>query len=613
MPKNNFPANSDIEIHGTRYRYDGHVQGRMQLTDPAGGPAFALPDESGVLRPITDAQFGELQLAGSAKVVRKASHDRVRHMNDVAQWTITQAMKIEPEAGKMLVTCRMLDDAGVPNGRKAIEQHLAKHWTAELIDEHGPHDPASTIERWRSKRGHPGTRHAGQMIRLNGKVPRGPYCGDLQAEMLQKHALAHYASKIKIKSAYSAYHAELTSINEGRHLDHPQPDEPYAIASYDTFRRRCYALEQQETVRSKRGSQAVQQDWMGGGRSLTADFAMQRVIIDHTPLDVIVIYQLPDGEETVLGRPWLTLAIDVATRAVVSHVISFIPPCVWTVGETIWRMAMPKRVPTDLAEKYPILEHMRGKPLEIVVDNALEFRSHMMEAASRSAAFSVRFCPVKRPRYRGVGERGIDTITKLICDDLPGKTIAISEARRIGYDASKHATLYMEELEDIASRAIAIYNTEPHPALGQRQPALEFQRDVAANGINNFIDLDAFRRDLMPVEEKRQLSNTGIVFQGLRYNGFNEVRALLDDLRPLECRRQRREEATATVDFRYDPMDISRIHVWNRGGGPTSSWAAATSATPAACPCSSTRPSGRKQRLSTLRRTVSMPAAASSR
>lgn len=564
MAKNNFPANSVVPVDGTSYEYRGHMDGRLQLVDPTTGAVYAAPDALGVLRPIDDDQFAHLLEANRASIVRKPSQDRVRHMNDVSQWTIAQAMAIDPNAARMLVQCRMLDDAGVPYGRKAISRHLAKHWDADHVEKYGPHDPPATIERWRSQRGHPGSRHAAQMVRLTGKAARGPYCGDLQAEMLQKNALAQRAARIGISSAYAVYRCEMTAINEGRDPNHVRPDEPYAIASYDTFRRRCNALEQRETVRSAHGSTAVLQDWMGGGRSLTADFAMQRVIIDHTRLDAIVIYQLPSGEQIVLGRPWLTLAIDVASRAIVAFVLSFTPPSVWTLGETLWRMAMPNRVPPDMAERYPMLANVRGKPVEIVVDNAVEFRSHTMEAAARSAGFSVRFCPVARPRYRAVGERAMGTVNRLITKDLTGRTIPIEQVRHYGYDAAEDAVVFMEELEDIALRAVAIYNTEPHRGLNGRQPLLVFQNDVAKNGINNFMDLDSFRRDLMPVKEKAQLSGSGIAFEGLRYHGHREVPALLDDLVPGECRRQRRQGATATVDFRYDPMNIARISVWNR-------------------------------------------------
>jgi len=36
--------------------------------------------------------------------------------------------------------CRMLDDAGVPNGDKAIAGYLRVRWTPDLKAEHGSHD-----------------------------------------------------------------------------------------------------------------------------------------------------------------------------------------------------------------------------------------------------------------------------------------------------------------------------------------------------------------------------------------------------------------------------------------------------------------------------------------
>lgn len=565
MARNLISSKCVVEIDTREYEDRGRFNGRMQLIDPVTGSCYAAPDAEGVLRPITDEQFEELLLAGRASIKRRRSNNPTRAINDACEATIAQATQIDAGAPKRLAQCQMLDDAGVPNGRKAIERHLALHWKGELVERYGDYDPPASIERWRFDRGHVGSRHAAQMIRMTGKVERGPYKQEVVAELLQKHALAKHAARIRISSGYNAMHAELEDVNLGRHPDYAQPDVPYQYPSYDTFRRRCNALEQRETLRSERGAQAVEQFWMGAGRPLTADFAMQRVIIDHTRLDLFVIHRMPDGECIVLGRPWLTLAIDVATRAVVGYLISFIAPSIWTVGEIIWRMAMPKHVPAEMALRYPMLRQIRGRPVELVVDNAVEFRSHVMEAAARSAGFTVRFCPVKRPRYRGVGERAIGTVGRLIVDDLAGRTVPIDEARLTGYDAVKDAIAFMDDVETVAMHAVAIYNTEPHSGIGERQPALLFAKDAERNGINNFIDLEAFRRDLMAVQEKAQLSNSGIIaFNGLRYHDFEAVPSLLDDLRPLECRRQRRDGATATVDFRYDPMDIGRIHVWNR-------------------------------------------------
>lgn len=45
----------------------------------------------------------------------------------------------------MLEQCRMLDEADVPMGDKAIAKFLAEHWDAEKIEKFGPHDKARTI------------------------------------------------------------------------------------------------------------------------------------------------------------------------------------------------------------------------------------------------------------------------------------------------------------------------------------------------------------------------------------------------------------------------------------------------------------------------------------
>lgn len=561
MAKNNL-ENMIVEIDGATYAYGGHLMGRLQLTNVLTGAPFVAPQPDGTVQLIDDLQFEELLLCDRAKVRSKPSSDPTRRYNDAAQWTLDQATAIDPSAPKKLAQIEMLDAAGVANGSKAIGHFLAGAWGPKQIGRYGPSDNPHTIRRWRSKRGRPGRRHARQMVRMNGRVPRGPHGAGVPAEVAQKHAYAHWATKARVGDTYANYVAEMMSINEGGHPDHVRPSEPYAIASEATIRRRCNALERAETVATKRGGEAVQQDWLGGGRPLTASFAMQRVIIDHTRLDVHV---MDDEFEIVLGRPWLTLAVDVYTRAVVGHLITFMDPSNWTVGEILRRIASPKRPPALMAERYPILVQLRGKPHEIIVDNAVEFRSHTTEAAARAAAITVRFCPVKRPRYRGIGERAMATIPRMICENMPGRVLPLAEAKRLGHEPAEEAIAVMEDVEGAANQAVADFNVDPHDGIGLRQPALLFEKDANRRGIDNFADLDSFRLDTMAVTEDAQLSPSGIrAFSGLRYHHVTRVPDLLGELRPKECRRQRRDDATATVDFRYDPMDISRIHVWNR-------------------------------------------------
>jgi hypothetical protein len=217
-----------------------------------------------------------------------------------------------------------------------------------------------------------------------------------------------------------------------------------------------------------------------------------------------------------------------------------------------------------MAERYPILCSLRGKFFEVIVDNGVELRGHNMEAAARNIGFSVMICPIKQPRYRAICERAIKTVNQSMCKLLPGRTMSIGDSRRLGYNAEEHAVVMLDELEAVANQIIAEYNTAPHSGIGGRQPAAVFQNDINRYGINNITDFDSYRRDTMEIAEGVQLSPSGIRLFSLRYHDIRAVPNLLNDLVPMEPRRRRRDDATATVHVRYDPADISTIHVWNR-------------------------------------------------
>ena len=88
------------------------------------------------------------------------------------------------------------------------------------------------------------------------------------------------------------------------------------------------------------------------------------------------------------------------------------------------------------AERYPILKRICGKAGELILDNAAEFTSHGLEDAAKSGSFSVRFCPVRRPRYRAIGERAIKTTRQDLSDAVDDWAIANG---RIGYNPFTHA------------------------------------------------------------------------------------------------------------------------------------------------------------------------------
>lgn len=549
-------------IHGIEHLYHGYENGRHDIRNRVTGLPYVTKGPDGLVGLLTDEGFDDHLARDELEIVSARSPDRVRLLNDASELTIAQARELDPGVDRRLAQILLLDDAGIKNGVKAIETFLDREggWTAELQASWGDHDPARTLKEWRATRGTPGNRHPRQMIRLVGRLARSRRT-DVEAEILWKHVLKHKTVTGGIAGAYSLYADEIQLINDDRHPKHARPSKPYKIVSLRTFQRRARDLLETETEAAKKGAEAKKQDWQGAGRPMKADHVMQYVIIDHTPIDVYVV---DDEREMVLGRPWLTLAIDVRTRAIVAHLISFVPPSVWTVGETLRRMAMPKRPPAELLKRYPILRRLRGRPDTIIVDNATEFRSVFFEAAARGLGFSIRYCPIKSPRYRAVGERAMGTANAGICQEMSGRVLPIAEARRLGYDGEEEAVVIMAELEAVANWWIAEYNTEPHDGIRDETPASFFEREAARKGIMNFRDLRRFRLETMDIVPDAEVDAGGVTRWGLRYHHAMRVPDLLNDLVKAEPGRRRRQDAAAKVMFRFDPMDISRIWVWNK-------------------------------------------------
>lgn len=561
MTYHKFQPGTIIEINGAEYLPQSYSGERLVLYHRIKGQPFECEQPDGSLALPTDQQFDGMLLDGKIVVRTPLSSKQIRNFNEESEWALGDVVTLDKSALKRAVLCELLDRHGVKNGNKAIEKALEKLWTPDLIAEHGISPSPRTIRGWRTSRGCVGNRHPRHMVSLTGRQVEKVRQNDLNKQVMWVCVLKGLDEGNTVATIHADYVATIWQINEGAHPAVEKPGKPLKVYDERTIRRACIALESSETIARRIAKQAAEQDWLGAGKPLTADFVMQRVIMDHTRFNVHVACP---KLEMVLGRPWLTLVIDVKSRAIVAYVITFIDPSFWTVGEALRRMALPKRPPPQMVSRYPILSMLRGKASEVIVDNAVEFRCHAMEAAARHAGFSVSFCPVKRPRYRAICERAIQTLNNRLSNDLPGRTLTIHDARRFGYDAEEHAVVMLDELEAIANQVVAEYNTTPHDGIGDRQPALVFEKDLNRYGVNNFADFESFRRDTMDIVEGAQVTPSGLRAFGLRYHGIRAVPELLNDLVPLEPRRKRRDDATATVHFRYDPADISTIHVWNR-------------------------------------------------
>ena len=147
------------------------------------------------------------------------------------------------------------------------------------------------------------------------------------------------------------------------------------------------------------------------------------VQIDYTPMDIVVV---DDLYRQPLGKPYLTLATDVATRCIVGFIISFVPPSAGTVSLCMTLIVSDKSAwlkQLGVSGDWP----MAGLPKTLRLDRAAEFKSKALRRGC--AQYGVELVYRERPHYGGHIERLIGTkMSKL--KSLPGATGGSPKARR---------------------------------------------------------------------------------------------------------------------------------------------------------------------------------------
>jgi putative transposase len=162
-------------------------------------------------------------------------------------------------------------------------------------------------------------------------------------------------------------------------------------------------------------------------RTSPGSFVVQRpldvVQIDHTPMDIVVV---DDLYRQPLGKPYLTLATDVATRCILGFVISFVPPGAGTVSLCMTLIVSPKTAwlkQLGVSGAWP----MAGLPKTLHLDGAAEFKSKALRRGC--GQYGIELVHRERPHHGGHIERLIGTkMSKL--KGLPGATGGSPKARR---------------------------------------------------------------------------------------------------------------------------------------------------------------------------------------
>lgn len=307
---------------------------------------------------------------------------------------------------------------------------------------------------------------------------------------------------------------------------------------YRTVRRRVMDLTPVSAAR-KRGERDIETAATPSPGQFVASRPNTIWQIDHTLVDVIVV---DEQLRRPIGRPVLTIAIDVCTRMVAGFHLSLEAPSSVSVGLCLLHAVYDKTVwlnEREIDVSWPVA----GLPEVLHCDNGAEFRSRALAAACREYGIKLQFRPPATPRFGGHIERLIGTMMGAV-HVLPGTTFSNVKIKG-DYDAEGRATFTLRELEKwIAIEIAGKYHHRIHSAL--LRPPVAVWRDLQGD-----VDFDlppdrmAFWTSFLP-EERRRLLKDGIHLEKIRY--WSD--ALSRDV-----------GRGAEVKIKYDPRDLSRIFV----------------------------------------------------
>lgn len=324
-----------------------------------------------------------------------------------------------------------------------------------------------------------------------------------------------------------------------------------------TIRTRIQRIPEEERLR-RRGQRRKARDKFRPvpGHFPGADFPLAVVQIDHTLVDLILV---DDEYRKPVGRPWISLAMDVYSRMVVGYYLSFDDPSEASVGFCVSHAVLPKEGTMSLLQvraEWPVW----GIPKTIHVDNGPDFRSEGFRRSCTKHGIHVEYRPVRQPEYGGHIERLLGTLSKKI-HGLPGTTFS-SIKERDDYDSDKHAIFTKSEFEKWLVTLICKYYHHRRHAEIEALPIDKWETGVLGNDTTPGIGLPprptahaSIVYDFLPSFE-RTVQRIGVTIEGMTY--YSEaLRPWIGAPDPQDPKRKLR------LTFRRDPRDITTLRFYD--------------------------------------------------
>lgn len=449
-----------------------------------------------------------------------ASPKDLRALSEKAQATVIRKLAYIRGAQQIL------DD-----GNKLLNSSPAKlserivSVAAALGDAHPP--SASTVWRWWKR--FATTKSTIKLVDLR----RGGVCRktDEQVRVLEDAVCEVYLNSQKrpIKEVVDKVHAKIDKINTAREAE-AKITKPSTATIYRWMRTLYYEIVQT----ARHGKRVTERELRQSMQGVQVSRVLERIELDHTPIDINLICS---ETKMVLGRPWLTLAIDRKSRMIAGFYVSFHAP---SASSVLYCLRMAIKPKDELLANYKDLRNdwpVYGFFETLAVDNGMEEHAGALEAVCMVFCIELLYCEPGKPMHKGGIERFIGTSARALVHQLPG-TLFSNPEERGDYPSEKLAALDLKTFTRLLVKWIVdIYHVTPHRGLDGKTPLQVWQEEAT----KRTIELPAYPAELdtmVGIEATRTAFHYGIEYDSLRYNSeqINAMRRRTGDNLRLKIR-----------------------------------------------------------------------------
>lgn len=324
----------------------------------------------------------------------------------------------------------------------------------------------------------------------------------------------------------------------------------------NTVRNRIETLEPKNVIKKREGYKEARQQFDNfEGEFPEGNYPLEFIQIDHTPLDIRVvdnIYRKP------IGRPYLTLAIDVYSRMIAGFYLSLQSPGYYNVSQCLYSVFTQKE---KILHKYNIDGdwNIFGIPRIIGVDNGADLVSSDMQRVCDEYGITLMKRPVARPQFGAHVERVLGTINQEV-HNLAGTTFS-NIVEKGNYNSDKEAMYTLDELKEwLLHYIVNIYHKRYHSGI-EMTPEQKYMKGLIGDDENPGIgylpsiveNVEDVKISLFPTEY-RTVQKDGITLDGISY--YSDV--LRHWIGKVDS-----EKSKIKHKIKRDPLNIQKIYFYD--------------------------------------------------